>query len=278
MSKKPKTKVSAPLMPQVTEALRAEILEHAASVAPRECCGLLVRNSVRGLLYFPATNLASAAEGRDRFELDPQVWVDAEPFGAVVGVLHSHPNASANPSMCDRVMCERSGLPWLIVSWPSGAMVELRPEGFSAPLEGREFAHGVLDCYTLVQDWYLRERGIELPDFDREDGWWTRGQNLYRDGLIAAGFEVVQTREPEPGDGLLMRVASPQVDNHAAVYLGEGYMLHHLYGQLSRRERWDWPWQRRTTAIVRRAHHSLVAGWPYEQPAVRTGVIGGMHE
>lgn len=259
----------APLIPQVTETLRAEILEHASSVAPRECCGLLVRNTLHGgLNYFPAANLASAAEGQDRFELDPQVWVDADNFGPVVGVLHSHPNASANPSMCDRVMCERSGLPWLIVSWPSGAMVELRPEGFSAPLEGREFAHGVLDCYTLVQDWYLRERDIELPDFDREDGWWTRGQNLYRDGLIAAGFEVVQTREPEPGDGLLMRVACPQVDNHAAVYLGEGYMLHHLYGQLSRRERWDWPWQRRTTAVVR---HRRLAKLP-----ILTTVRGGM--
>jgi cell wall-associated NlpC family hydrolase len=42
-----------------------------------------------------------------------------------------------------------------------------------------------------------------------------------------------------------------EVENHAAVYLGNGMMLHHLYGQLSRRERWDWPWQRRTTAIVR---------------------------
>ena len=109
----------------------------------------------------------------------------------------------------------------------------------------------MLDCYTLVQDWYRRVAKIELPDFEREDGFWTRGEHLYRDNLAAAGFEVVQTAEPWPGDGLLMRIDSREVDNHAAVYLGEGMMLHHLYGQLSRKERWDWPWQRRTTAIVR---------------------------
>lgn len=172
-------------------------------------------------------------------------------------MVHSHPHASANPSMADRVMCERSQLPWIVVGWPSGAMVELAPGGYSAPLEGREFHFGVLDCYTLVQDWYRHELGVELPDFEREDGFWTRGEHLYRDGLAAAGFEVMATAEPQPGDGLLMRVMSPEVDNHAAVYLGDGYMLHHLYGQPSRRERWDWPWQRRTTAVVR--HRSMLS-------------------
>ena len=116
----------------------------------------------------------------------------------------------------------------------------------------------MLDCYTLVQDWYRRELSVELPDFEREDGWWERGGDLYRGGLAAAGFEVVATTQPQRGDGLLMRVASRDVDNHAAVYLGDGYMLHHLYGQLSRRERWDWPWQRRTTAVVR--HRSMREG------------------
>lgn len=255
-----------PLLPQVTPALRQALLDHARAEAPRECCGLLVRAADDGALhYLRAANLHPGAAGEDRFVLDPGAWVQAQDAGEVLALVHSHPGASANPSMADRVMCERSGVPWLIVGWPSGAMVELAPCGFSAPLEGRDFAFGVLDCYTLVQDWFWRERGIELPDFDREDGFWERltlpdgtvrePLNLYRDNLATAGFEVVNTASPQPGDGLLMRVRSPEVDNHAAVYLGEGYMLHHLYGLTSRRERWDWPWQRRTTAVVR--HRSL---------------------
>lgn len=235
--------------------LRQAILDHAMQEAPRECCGLLVLAGTEGKLqYLPATNLAAGAGGRDRFVLDPQAWIDAEAVGEVCAVVHSHPNASANPSMADRAMCERSGLPWLIVSTPSGAMVQVDPEGWSAPLEGRTFHHGVLDCYTLVQDWYRREWGLELPDFERQDGWWERGKglNLYRDGLLQAGFVAVSLDEtgPRVGDGLLMRVVS-QVENHGAVYLGDGMMLHHLYGQLSRRERWDWEWQRRTTCVVR---------------------------
>lgn len=231
-------------------ALKA-MLQHAEEEAPRECCGLLVQAFDGAMHYRPAANLAPADAGRDRFTLDPQAWIDAESFGIVAAVVHSHPNASANPSMADRAQCERSGLPWLIVGWPSGAIVQVDPEGWEAPLEGRTFHHGVLDCYTLAQDWYRREWGLVLPDFEREDGWWERGRglNLYRDGLAAAGFVQVHD-EPQRGDGLLMRVLS-DVENHAAVYLGDGLMLHHLYGQLSRVERWDGPWQRRTTAVVR---------------------------
>jgi proteasome lid subunit RPN8/RPN11 len=238
--------------------VRQAMLEHAEAEAPRECCGLLMRDADAGTLhYMRCANLYAGPAGQDRFLLDPEAWPAADAFGEVLAVVHSHPNASANPSMADRAMCERSGLPWLIVGWPSGALVQLGPEGWSAPLEGRDFHFGVLDCYTLVQDWYARTWGIELPDMERTEGFELRGEHLYRDNLARAGFEPVNTADPEPGDGLLMRIQSPEVDNHAAVYLGEGYMLHHLAGQLSRKERWDWPWQRRTTAIVR--HKSRIA-------------------
>lgn len=246
--------------------VRGHLVAHAHDCSPRESCGLLVR-AENTLHYFASQNL-DASGGRDRFVLDPQVWAVAEDIGGeVIAVVHSHPNYSANPSMADRVMCERSGVPWLIVGLPSEHLVELEPSGWSAPLIGREFSHGVLDCYALVQDFYRRELLVELPDFERSDGWWERGGNLYRDGLATAGFQVVNAALPQPGDGLLMRVMSPNADNHAAVYLGDGLMLHHLYGQRSRLEYWDGPWQRRTTAVVRHERFAAAA------PQLRAGLL-----
>jgi len=52
-------------------------------------------------------------------------------------------------------------------------------------LVGREWSHGVLDCYALVRDWFRAERGVELPNFVRFDDWWKRGENLYLEKLIA---------------------------------------------------------------------------------------------
>ena len=247
------------LLDQITDENRAAILAHAAAEAPRECCGLLIAlPDDAGLVYAEAANMVPEGE-HGQFHMDPAVWALVDELGGQpAAVVHSHPHTSANPSMADRAMCEASLLPWLICGWPSGHFVELQPSGWSAPLEGREFAFGVLDCYTLIQDWYRRTLGVDLPDFARTDGFWRRGEHLYRQGLEEAGFDVVDTRDPQVGDGLLMRVDSPEVDNHAAVYLGNGMMLHHLYGAPSRVERWDWPWQRRTTAIVR--HVSQMGG------------------
>lgn len=247
------------LIERITPALRENLLQHAQAESPRECCGLLVATPAGELMYVPAINTHAGDAGRDRFRLEDDAWLRADELGTVAAVVHSHPNASANPSMADRAQCERSQLPWLIVGTPSGALVELQPSGWRAPMEGREFCHGVLDCYTLAQDWYWREWGLQLPDFDREDGWWDddKGTDLYMANFAAAGFvQLPAGAQLQRGDGLLMRVRSDRV-NHAAVHQGDGYMLHHLYGQLSRRERYDWPWERRTALVVR--HQSRMA-------------------
>jgi hypothetical protein len=51
------------------------------------------------------------------------------------------------------------------------------------------------------------------------------------------------------GDCFLMQVASP-VPNHAAVYLGDGLILHHLQGRLSSRDVYGGYWQKVTTHIL----------------------------
>ena len=230
------------------------IYAHAGAVQPRECCGLLYRPSgTRKLTYMPAANVWPEAEG-DRFSVDPADYAHAEDQGEIVAIVHSHPNASANPSMADRVGCERSGLPWIIVGWPSGMVKQLEPEGWQAPYKGREFTHGVLDCYTLIQDWYRRELAVELPDVERRDDWWQDRpgrphDDLYMQHFAAAGFVAMQG-EPQRHDLIVMQVKA-DVANHGAIYLGDGVMLHHLHGQLSTETVYGGYWLRHTVALLR---------------------------
>lgn len=243
------------MQPDTIEAIRA----HAENAFPRECCGLVV--IVKGRERFIACT--NAAQGADHFILPAEEYADAEALGEIVAVVHSHPNAPAEPSQADLVACEGSGLPWHIVRVDlvdgaalAGEMVTIEPTGYRAPLVGRQFSHGVLDCYQLIVDWYQQERGITLKQFARADGWWDDGDSdLYTRGFPEAGFvRIADGEQPQVGDVILMQIRSRnQVPNHAAVYLGDGVMLHHLHGRLSSRDIYGGYFQETTRAVLRRS-------------------------
>ena len=217
-------------MIELDDLTLAQVRLHAQDDYPRESCGLVVIERGRQV-YLRCRNLA---QGTEHFIIDPADYAAAEDRGAVALVVHSHPNLPPTPSQPDMVGCEASGLPWLIVSWPTGAVHQFAPTGYQAPLTGRVFAHGLLDCYSLIRDYYWLTLGIQLPDFPRVDDWWHKGQNLYMEGFESAGFVRVDG-EPRLHDGLLMQMRSP-VPNHGAVYVGDGYVLQHLVGRLSSRD------------------------------------------
>jgi proteasome lid subunit RPN8/RPN11 len=232
-----------------------EAQAHAERDYPREACGLVIIEGGKER-YVPCRNTAI---GTDHFALAPEDYAAAEDRGDITVVVHSHPDVPATPSQADRVSCEASGLPWTIISvMPDDAgqahaadVVSIMPEGYQAPLVGREFAHGVLDCYTLVRDWYRRERDVDLPDFERHDDWWHRGEDLYMRHYAEAGFRPLAEPEAmEAGDVIVMQVRAAE-PNHAGVYLGDGRMLHHLHGRLSTRDVYGGYWADVTRVVLR---------------------------
>lgn len=229
---------------------------HALEAYPLESCGLVVAIGKKQK-YVRCKNLAETKS--EHFVLGAEDYARCEDMGEVVGVVHSHPDEAARPSPADRVSCESTELPWTIISVMPGPTVagvnQIVPEGFEFPLEGRPFAHGVLDCYALIKDWYKRERGIELPEFERHDNWWDDGHSsLYLDHFKEAGFEDVgQYPELQVGDVILMQVRSKNdVPNHAGVYVGSGKILQHFYGRLSAVDDYSGYWRDVTRLVVRR--------------------------
>lgn len=197
------------------------------------------------------------------FVLPGEDYADAEDAGQIVAVVHSHPNGVARASHVDRLNCEHWKHPFGIIALGGdplhlGDVAWIKPEGWQAPLVGREFHYGVLDCYTLVRDYYARELGISLPEFDHgPECWWDKRHENYRPGfspylenLKSAGF-VDAVGELQKGDLILMQIKSEE-PNHAAIYIGDGMILQHLYNRLSDRAVYGGYWVDVTRKVIRR--------------------------
>lgn len=224
----------------IVDAIKA----HAQQEMPRESCGVLVLVK-RKLQYFACRNIA---ENHEHFVIHSEDYAAAEDMGTITTIVHSHPTTPPKPSQADLVGIEQTQLPWLIINPATGLYDVFEPNGYAPPYIGREFVHGILDCYSLIRDYYQRELSLELHNYPRPDNWWLKGQNLYLEGFVEQGF--VEVTELKKHDIILMQVGSP-VPNHGAIYLGNNQILHHVLGQFSCRNIYGGYWQKATTHIIR---------------------------
>ena len=248
---------------KLTAKLKKAIQAHAAEVYPSECCGVIVNRE-----YIPCRN---ASEDKSQFEIHHEDLAKAEDFGEIQAYVHSHPNASARASEVDLIQIELHEKPWVICAYPDIEFQVYEPCGYKAPLVGRNYIHGIQDCYSIVRDFYERELGIKLIDFEREDAWWESKENksLYLDGFGEAGF--VEVSDMQYGDVLLCRVGRTEHVNHAVIWLGDqtelkseqtescvgsSIILHHPYGRKSVREVFGQQWQERVAKVVRYAQNN----------------------
>ncbi len=232
---------------KLTEGLKDKILQHAKNESPKECCGLIAIIKGRKR-YFPCKNIAEGPE--EHFIIDPDDYIKTEDKGEIIAVVHSHPSYSPKPSEADLVACEKSELPWFIVNPDNNEWDQCEPKGYELPFVGREFSHGIVDCYTLWKDFYERELGIKMGDYFRRDDWWNRGENLYLDNFKKEGMYEISQDEIQYGDIILMHIESP-VPNHAAIYIGDSIILHHVHGRLSSRDVYGGYYKKNTAKVIR---------------------------
>ncbi len=92
---------------KITDAMLKQIYRHGREIYPRECFGFLVGladegGTVRQVVL--GTNLN--ADRNDRFEMDPQEFIQVEQAAEeagyeIIGFYHSHPDWPAIPSQTD---------------------------------------------------------------------------------------------------------------------------------------------------------------------------------
>lgn len=241
----------------MTSDLLDVMKEEGAKAYPHEACGYVIRKGKKSLAV-PCVNASETP--RNHFLIDAQERHRVESMGEIVGVWHTHVDEPPTPSAADRVGCENSDLPWFIlgVNGPAGSpsfseLVTLEPEGFELPYLERPYAFGVLDCWSLVRDFYRREYAIALGDYPRIEDFWLKGMDFFGQGWKEQGFRQLIDQEPAAGDLFLIQTDASGLANHIAIYLGDEVILHHCHGRLSRRDIYGGYWQKHTVIHLRHA-------------------------
>jgi len=232
-------------MSYFSRTIIAAAQRHALEQYPKESCGLVVAGA-----YVPCINYAT--DPMNDFIIAPAAYLRAEQNGGVEGVIHSHPNGPYYPNARDMGHQIGSGVPWAIIVTDGERAqepVEWGDQVPRQPLIGREFMHGVTDCYSVLRDAFAAGREemtrqgmpawpfdpIVLPEVPRNDNWWADADDLYQDHFEKFGFRRINVVEAKPGDVFLMKIKSTKI-NHCGLLVAGDLILHHLANRLSRRE------------------------------------------
>lgn len=207
--------------------------KHAQKMFPQESVGLVVDKK-----YIPVENVHPDPE--NNFSVSPADLIKYH--GKIQAVIHSH-NVDKQlwgPSKADMEAQIAWNIPFgiqYISAGGAGNILWWGPGVPIAPYESRPYIFGKYDCYSIVKDWFEKERGIILDDFARENFYWEEpnGVDLYIENVESQGFVEVKDRNFEIGDVIMLRIRSKMV-NHSLIYLGGDSALHHLSNQLSKIE------------------------------------------
>jgi len=203
----------------------AKVADHAQRMIPHECCGL-----IRGDDYIEVENVSP---DENSFLMRSEDFVRVMRDGPVDAVAHSHVFLPPVPSQPDLTSCERSALPWLIVSIPNNTHTVIYPSGYQAPLLGRPWAWGIHDCFALVRDGMSHYAGIDIPDIEREWEFWLKDEDFIRKSMAEMGFVEMPPGTPLHHLDVLGMKLHGRVVNHLGLFLAPDKLLHQLHARLS---------------------------------------------
>jgi proteasome lid subunit RPN8/RPN11 len=222
-----------------------EIKKHFEKEYPREGCGVI--GIVKGKKkWFPCINTTATNEN---FVMSSLEYLDIKRKADIFAIVHSHPDATNEPSQHDIDCCNALGIPYYIFSYPEMELNIIEPKTKAYPLIGREYQFGKLDCFEAMRDWLAKENIYIPPREPFEDDWWSKGLNYFTEENIK-NWKHKKVETLEKNDVLIFTVRN-KVANHCGVYLGNDIFFHHAENRISCRENLYPFWAQNLTGIYR---------------------------
>lgn len=235
--------------------LKEKIKEEAKKAFPKECCGFIYLDKTSYKFdVFPCKNVAE--QKNNNFTISPNDYLRCSYLGQIIACYHSHSNDNTEFSEIDKDNSNKYEMHYILYNVKQDIFNFYTPNSEKNPYIGRPFILGVSDCFTLVQDYAKKERNINLqfprnvlyPKDLKEIG------ALYEENFIANGFiKLTKDVELKKDDGLMMifPAISEKYPTHAAVYIGNGMILHQPFNSFSCVNIYDNFYKKHTSYVLR---------------------------
>lgn len=244
-----------------SDNLLTQIKNHALWTAPEECCGLFVKIE-NGLMAIEAKNI-SKLDKNHHFTIDFQAFLEAEKVGEVKGYYHSH-NSEVDGYIFSEIDLKNFKIHNLfsVIYNVKENQFYFLTDGDRLTYIGRKFKIGKEDCFSLVREYYKKELNITIMDYARDSKWYVKEPEIWVKNREKEGFTIIYEGNDftlsnlKPHDVLLSKFRDIPYPSHAAVYVGNGMVLHHPATKYSTIEPLCGEIKDKTVVILR--HKSLV--------------------
>lgn len=188
-----------------------------------ESCGLIIGEQE----VYPCRNIAE--DKKHRFKIHPQDYLRASLKGKITGCFHTHVGDQADFSMLDRVNSMNQKLNFILYHLPEDRFYCMEPAK-AIPYMNRPFVYGKTDCYNLVVEYYKNELQITLPvfeDYTKMFKRWAKPENFQIDCEKAGLKRYNDYEDAQKHDIFVFNFYNSEMPPHFAVFLGNGFILHH---------------------------------------------------
>lgn len=229
-----------------------EIIEHAESFPGEEVCGTV---SLDKLLIAQVNKEINESQNKNNsFIISTNKILNTE---NILGVYHSHPIGTADPSESDKKNSEEMCLPYLIYSNEFKNFNLYYPKSYKpTDIYGRPYVTGFYECVCTIKDYLMLEAGI-VDDYSEYNYWPSNvaeEANKYLISILTKRFKRIKDKTIKKHDILILNAGEKIF--HVGMYTGSNQFVHQRAFHLSSKDEFNNSWQKRVKYVFR--HNSFV--------------------
>ncbi len=233
-----------------------EIIKHAESQPEEEVCGLVLLNRDLTISIKKLKNLSDKKQ--ESFAFSPQYFIDCKINQKILGIYHSHPKTTEEPSMQDTLISEEMGIPYLIYSLKTKKFFLYYPESYEPEkLIGRPYIKGFYECTCLFKDYFMLKLNINITKWNK-NYWLTEVDheaNKQLEDILNNNLIKIKKEEIKKHDVIVFQLKENK-RKHVGIYLGDDFFIHQCGNTVSRKQILDSRWQSKIKDLYR--HPSFV--------------------